>query len=213
MKIETKLNIATALAVIVFGFSLCASAVTADWDAVKQLVGESAPGNYAAVSNKAMSAVQVESDPTVPAWAKSPTSPAPGNYAAVSNKAMSAVQPSDLETYCSIETARQMVGDAVSCSVKSNANGGVALFGSNWQYIGSMAFSHGNSTMASNKGSHAEGYGTGTAGMYAHAEGSSTHANGVYSHSEGDGTLAQGNASHAEGVDSSAYGVGSHAAG
>lgn len=76
MKIETKFNIATAvLAFIVFMLALCASAVTADWDAVKRLVDESAPGNYETVSNKAMSAVQVESDPTVPAWAKEPTAP------------------------------------------------------------------------------------------------------------------------------------------
>ena len=76
MKIETKFNIATAvLAFIVFMLALCASAVTADWDAVKRLVDESAPGNYETVSNKAMSAVQAESDPTVPAWAKSEVEP------------------------------------------------------------------------------------------------------------------------------------------
>lgn len=75
MKIETKINIATALAFVVFMVALCASAVTADWDAVKRLVADSAPGNYAAVSNKAMSAVQVESDPTVPAWAKAAQKP------------------------------------------------------------------------------------------------------------------------------------------
>ena len=34
-----------------------------------------APGNYAAVSNAAMSAVQSETDPTVPAWAKAATKP------------------------------------------------------------------------------------------------------------------------------------------
>ena len=75
MKVETKINVATALAFAVFILALCASAVTADWDAVKRLVSDSAPGNYAAVSNKAMSAVQVESDPTVPAWAKATQKP------------------------------------------------------------------------------------------------------------------------------------------
>ncbi len=37
-----------------------------------------APGNYETVSNRAMGAIQAESDPTVPAWAKSPTPPASG---------------------------------------------------------------------------------------------------------------------------------------
>lgn len=98
MKIETKINIATALAFVVFMVAPCASAVTADWEAVKRLVGDATndtlqaakdysdqhgggsggggvPGNYAVVSNKAMSAVQVESDPTVPAWAKAAQKP------------------------------------------------------------------------------------------------------------------------------------------
>lgn len=37
-----------------------------------------APGDYETVSNRAMGAIQTETDPTVPAWAKSPTPPASG---------------------------------------------------------------------------------------------------------------------------------------
>lgn len=103
MKVETKINVATALAFAVFILALCASAVTADWDAVKRLVSDSAPGNYAAVSNKAMSAVQVESDPTVPAWAKAANPPAsmPDNglvltNGAVKTKSGTAVTPSEI---------------------------------------------------------------------------------------------------------------------
>ena len=53
-----------------------------------------APGNYAAVSNAAMTALQsyTETDPTVPAWAKAETQPLPPNYTTVSNKAMTALQ-------------------------------------------------------------------------------------------------------------------------
>ena len=53
-----------------------------------------APGNYAAVSNAAMTALQsyTETDPTVPAWAKAETQPLPPNYTTVSDKAMSALQ-------------------------------------------------------------------------------------------------------------------------
>ena len=96
MKIETKLNIATALAVIVFGFSLCASAVTADWDAVKRLVGDAASGG----SNNVSAAVS-----TLRGEIASAT---PSDYGSVKSAALSAVQPSDLEPYCTIEAARQM---------------------------------------------------------------------------------------------------------
>lgn len=53
-----------------------------------------APGNYAAVSNRAMTALQsyTETDPTVPAWAKAETQPLPPNYSTISNKAMTALQ-------------------------------------------------------------------------------------------------------------------------
>ena len=53
-----------------------------------------APGDYATVSNKAMTALQsfTESDPTVPGWAKSETQPLPPDYSTVSNKAMNALQ-------------------------------------------------------------------------------------------------------------------------
>ncbi len=53
-----------------------------------------APGDYAAVSNAAMTALQsyTETDPTVPAWAKAETQPLPPNYSNVSNKAMNALQ-------------------------------------------------------------------------------------------------------------------------
>ena len=44
-------------------------------DYTDQKVAESAPGNYAVISNKAMNAVQDETDPTVPAWAKQPNPP------------------------------------------------------------------------------------------------------------------------------------------
>ena len=53
-----------------------------------------APGDYATVSNKAMTALQsyTETDPTVPGWAKSETQPLPPDYANVSNKATTALQ-------------------------------------------------------------------------------------------------------------------------
>lgn len=53
-----------------------------------------APGNYATVSNRAMTALQsyTETDPTVPEWAKSATQPLPPNYTTVTNKAINAVQ-------------------------------------------------------------------------------------------------------------------------
>ena len=53
-----------------------------------------APGDYATVSNRAMTALQSysETDPTIPGWAKSETQPLPPNYSTVSNKAMTALQ-------------------------------------------------------------------------------------------------------------------------
>ena len=53
-----------------------------------------APGDYATVSNRAMTALQSysETDPTIPGWAKSETQPLPPDYTTVSNKAMSALQ-------------------------------------------------------------------------------------------------------------------------
>lgn len=51
-----------------------------------------APGNYAAVSNAAMSALHSETDPSVPSWAKGETPPLPPDYATVSNHAMTALQ-------------------------------------------------------------------------------------------------------------------------
>lgn len=55
-----------------------------------------APGDYATVSNRAMTALQSfrEIDPTVPAWAKSQTQPLPPDYNSVSNKAYGALQRS-----------------------------------------------------------------------------------------------------------------------
>ena len=51
-------------------------------------------GDYATVSNRAMTALQSysETDPNVPGWAKSETQPLPPNYSTVSNKAMTALQ-------------------------------------------------------------------------------------------------------------------------
>ena len=59
-----------------------------------------APGNYAVVSNKAMTALQsfTEADPTVPTWAKSATQPLPPDYANVSNLAVDAVHKRGAET-------------------------------------------------------------------------------------------------------------------
>lgn len=50
------------------------------------------------VTNAPAGGLAEEIDPTVPAWAKEPTSPAPGNYQVVSNKAMNAVQQGTLAT-------------------------------------------------------------------------------------------------------------------
>lgn len=59
-----------------------------------------APGDYATVSNKAMTALQsfTEADPTVPTWAKSATQPLPPDYANVSNLAVDAVHKRGAET-------------------------------------------------------------------------------------------------------------------
>lgn len=97
MKIETKINIATALAFVVFMVAPCASAVTADWEAVKRLVGDA--------TNDTLQAAKDYSDQH---GCGSGGGGVPGNYAVVSNKAMSAVQPSGLAPYCTIEAARQM---------------------------------------------------------------------------------------------------------
>ena len=124
MKIETKLNIATALAVIVFGFALCASAVTADWDAVKRLVGDAASGGSNYVS-AAVSTLRGEI-----------ASATPSDYGSVKSAAMSAVQPSDLAA--AAESGSNNVSAAVSTlrgeiaaatpsdynTVKSNASAG-----------------------------------------------------------------------------------------
>ena len=95
MRTETKLNIAVsaAVALLAAAFKLSA-APTANEDYVDaqdaqtytnalrdanaytdQKVAAAEPGNYQVVSNKAMTAVQAESDPTVPDWAKQPTKP------------------------------------------------------------------------------------------------------------------------------------------
>ena len=55
-----------------------------------------APGNYAAVSNAAMTALHSETDPTVPEWAKAESAPLPPDYVAVSNAAKSAATPQQL---------------------------------------------------------------------------------------------------------------------
>ena len=56
-----------------------------------------APGNYAAVSNRAMTALQsyTETDPTVPAWAKAETQPLPPNYSTISETALQSFTETD----------------------------------------------------------------------------------------------------------------------
>ena len=102
-----------------------------------------APGDYATVSNKAMTALQsyTETDPTVPGWAKSQTQPLPPDYSNVSNKAMTALQSytetdptvpawakaSSKPTYTASEvgavpTSRTVNGKALSANISLTAS-------------------------------------------------------------------------------------------
>ena len=70
-----------------------------------------------------------------------------------------------------------------------------------------------NYTIASGKGSHAEGIGTTASGDSSHAEGEKTSTSGDHSHAEGWSSKASGRGSHAEGYYTTANGVYSHAEG
>ena len=61
-----------------FGAIRATSNIVTSVDLSGFITNAPAPGNYETISNRAMSAIQDESDPTVPAWAKSPTPPASG---------------------------------------------------------------------------------------------------------------------------------------
>jgi len=112
-----------------------------------------APGNYAAVSNAAMTALHSEVDPTVPAWAKAASAPLPGNYATVSNRAMSALQ-SYTETDPTVPswakaetkptyTTNEISGLTTALSGKLDKTGGTMTgsvqFNSGWTAMGDMS--------------------------------------------------------------------------
>lgn len=141
--------------------------------------------------------ITVESDPTVPDWAKAPNPPQPtveesdpvwnaekGNYA---TKAEIPVVPDMLEY------------------VKTNHTGNVKIIGNvmegaeDVKATGPNSHAEGVSTVASGEGSHAEGENTTASGPYSHAEGRKTVASGYYSHAEGNYTTAASHHSHSSG--------------
>ena len=84
-----------------------------------------APGNYAAVSNAAMTALHTETDPNVPSWAKASSAPLPPSYATVSNRAMTALQ--EHQPLANYYTKSQV---DTSLATKANDNAVVKLTGS-----------------------------------------------------------------------------------
>jgi len=78
-------------------------------------VSAATPGDYAAVSNKALSAVQKESDPTVPAWAKAAKKP---SYTAAEVGALASTV-----THLSgdVPTTRKVNGKALSADITLGA--------------------------------------------------------------------------------------------
>ncbi len=79
--------------------------------------------------------------------------------------------------------------------------------------VGPMSCGIGNSVIATNYISYAEGEMAESTGKCSHAEGSHTKAVKDYSHAEGDRTIARGEASHAEGSQTEASGGWAHAEG
>lgn len=79
--------------------------------------------------------------------------------------------------------------------------------------IGKYSTSIGETCVASNDDSYAEGLSTEASGVGAHAEGNGSNASGGYSHAEGYGTKASGTQAHSEGHDSIASGSVAHAEG
>ena len=68
-------------------------------------------------------------------------------------------------------------------------------------------------TVASGEGSHAEGVCTTASGKGSHAEGCFTTASGIESHAEGNQTSSVNDSSHAEGKYTTSSGIGSHSEG
>ena len=134
------------------------------------------PGNYNVVSNRAMNAVQANTNKTViieTGNVNRPDSNAIGSFAH---------------------------GELVVVNNGKGVYAGGVVVGA----LGDGAHAEGIGSQAYEKGAHAEGYNTKAYGYEAHAEGGFTRADGEASHAEGFHSSAGGDAAHAAGVRSTA---------
>lgn len=105
----------------------------------------------------------------------------------------------------------------INAATASGSNS--AAFGSSTQAKGESSFAEGTfstdnqPTIASGRGSHAEGIGTIASGSGAHSEGGLTKASGDQSHAEGYYTEATSKFAHSEGIRTSATSSAAHAEG
>ena len=151
--------------------------------------------------------IEEETDPTVPAWAKSPTPPlteeadpvwaAEKGFYATAAALSAAATASTNYTDAAVAGRVSTGGDTMTggLTVPNLTVGGRPL-GST---IGEGSVAEGSGTTASGSYSHAEGVGTIASGTASHAEGAETIASGTASHAEGEITIASGYASHAAG--------------
>ena len=185
-------------------------------------------------------AVMIETDPTVPAWAKQANPPQTMTTNAVDRIANAAVETNALTVATTNRVALLESSKADKSALETHvANtdnphavtaaqvGAVPLVEDasgektavtigrrkDGERVGEYSFANGSGVTASFHHSHAEGGGTTACGAYSHAEGVTTTASGYNSHAEGNGTTASGMNSHAEGESTTASGMNSHAEG
>ena len=174
-------------------------------------------------------AVMIETDPTVPAWAKQANPPQTMTTNAVDRIANAAVETNALTVATTNRVAllesSKADKSALAAHVANTNNphavtaaqvGAVPLvedangektavtIGSrkDGERVGEYSFANGNYVTASFPHSHAEGSGTVASGEYSHAEGSGTVASGYCSHAEGANTIASEIGSHTDGISS-----------
>lgn len=138
-----------------------------------------------------------ETDPTVPAWAKSPTKP---TYTASEVGALPATT-----IIPDISTKADKIGTVLETTLSLGRKINTT--------IGSGSIALGNTVTASNDYAMAINDNTTAGGVASFSQGHNTRAGGNYSHAEGDNAIAGGIASHAEGFNTLVNGRYAHVEG
>ena len=154
-----------------------------------------------------------ETDPTVPAWAKTPNKPTytAQEVGALPSSTTIPTKTSELVNDSGFVTGATTYSAGTNIEITGTGNSINAL---GYVYDATkFSFATGLNTTASGNYSHAEGSGSEATNEFSHAEGNGVHATGPASHAEGSVTWANGNNSHAEGIGTIANGWCSHTEG